>query len=69
MILKKITNQIKPLSHFIWLVILVFIVIAILLALVVTGIWFTFGPGGKGVRDPIADHARMHELGIAHKHD
>tara|TARA_Y100001963_G_scaffold18207_1_gene22527 strand:+ start:831 stop:983 length:153 start_codon:yes stop_codon:yes gene_type:complete len=49
--------------------ILVFIVIAILLALVVTGIWFTFGPGGKGVRDPIADHARMHELGIAHKHD
>jgi hypothetical protein len=29
MILKKITNQIKPLSHFIWLVILVFIVIIV----------------------------------------
>ena len=33
------------------------------------GLWFTFGPGGKKIKDPIAEHARMHELGIAHKHD
>jgi len=48
--------------------ILVFIVIGILLALVGVGVWFTFGPGGKEVRDPIAEHARLHELGIAHGH-
>ena len=48
--------------------ILVFIVIGILLTLVGVGVWFTFGPGGKEVRDPIAEHARMHELGIAHGH-
>ena len=32
------------------------------------GIWLTFGPGGKDVRDPIDEHAKMHELGIAHGH-
>ena len=48
--------------------ILVFIVIGILLTLVGVGVWFRFGPGGKEVRDPIAEHARMHELGIAHGH-
>ena len=49
--------------------IIVFIIIGILFTLVGVGIWFTFGPGGKKVRDPLAEHARMHELGIAHKHD
>ena len=48
--------------------ILVFIIIGILVLLVGGGLWFTFGPGGKDVRDPIAEHARMHELGIAHTH-
>ena len=48
--------------------ILVFLIIGILLLLVGGGLWFTFGPGGKDVRDPIAEHARMHELGIAHTH-
>ena len=48
--------------------IIVFAIIGILLLLVGGGIWLTFGPGGKDVRDPIADHARMHELGIAHTH-
>tara|TARA_B100001996_G_scaffold201138_1_gene153951 strand:+ start:434 stop:598 length:165 start_codon:yes stop_codon:yes gene_type:complete len=48
--------------------ILVFIVIGILLILVGVGVWYTFGPGSKDVRDPIAEHARMHELGIAHGH-
>tara|TARA_B100000902_G_scaffold371646_1_gene397904 strand:+ start:710 stop:907 length:198 start_codon:yes stop_codon:yes gene_type:complete len=49
--------------------ILVFIVVGILALLVGVGIWFTFGPGGKDVRDPIAEHARLHELGIAHGHE
>ena len=49
--------------------ILVFIIIGILLLLVGGGLWFTFGLGGKDIRDPIDEHAKMHELGIAHKHD
>ena len=49
--------------------IIVFIIVGILFTLVGVGIWFTFGPGGKKVRDPIAEHARMHELGIAHGHE
>ena len=48
--------------------ILVFIVVAILFLLVGGGIWLTFGPGGKDKRDPIDEHAKMHELGIAHGH-
>ena len=48
--------------------ILVFIIVGILLLLVGGGLWFTVGPGKQGVRDPIAEHARKHELGIAHKH-
>ena len=49
--------------------ILVFIIIGILFLLVGGGIWFTFGPGKKPLRDPIAEHARLHELGIAHGHE
>ena len=48
--------------------IIVFAIIGILLLLVGGGIWLTFGPGGKDVRDPIDEHAKMHELGIAHGH-
>ena len=33
------------------------------------GIYMTFGSGRKGLKDEIKEHARMHELGIAHKHD
>jgi|TARA_B100001113_G_scaffold202175_1_gene165682 hypothetical protein len=40
----------------------------VLFGLVAYGIYLTFGPGGKGVRDPIDEHAKMHELGIAHGH-
>ena len=47
---------------------IVVVLVAILFLLVGVGIWFTFGPGAKDVRDPIAEHARMHELGIAHGH-
>jgi len=48
--------------------ILVILIVAILIVLLGTGIWFTFGPGGKDIRDPIDEHAKMHELGIAHSH-
>ena len=48
--------------------ILVILISCILILLVGGGIWFTFGPGSKGVRDPIDEHAKMHELGIAHGH-
>ena len=48
--------------------ILVFVIVGILVVLVGGGIWFTFGPGKEGVRDPIDEHAKMHELGIAHGH-
>ena len=45
--------------------ILVFLMVGILLTLVGVGVWYTFGPGAKDVRDPIAEHARMHELGLS----
>tara|TARA_B100000965_G_scaffold373880_1_gene364705 strand:+ start:1982 stop:2302 length:321 start_codon:yes stop_codon:yes gene_type:complete len=38
------------------------------LALVVYGIYLTFGPGKEELRDQIDEHAKMHELGIAHGH-
>jgi len=36
--------------------------------LVAYGIYLTFGPGKKNLRDQIDEHAKMHELGIAHGH-
>ena len=39
------------------------------LVLMVYGIYMTFGAGGKDLKDEIAEHARMHELGIAHGHE
>ncbi len=32
------------------------------------GLWLTVGPGKKDLRDPIDEHSKMHELGIAHSH-
>jgi len=37
-------------------------------ALVAYGIYLTVGAGKKDLRDPIDEHAKMHELGIAHGH-
>tara|TARA_B100001250_G_scaffold251086_1_gene215822 strand:+ start:5128 stop:5277 length:150 start_codon:yes stop_codon:yes gene_type:complete len=48
--------------------IMVFFIVALLLLLVGLGVWQTFGSGKKELKDPIAEHARKHELGIAHKH-
>jgi len=47
--------------------------IPILIAVVVVGllgygIYMTFGKGKEGLRDEIDEHAKMHELGIAHGH-
>ena len=41
----------------------------LLLGLMIYGIYKTFGKGGEGLRDEIKEHARMHELGIAHGHE
>ena len=40
----------------------------IVLGLVIYGIYLTFGAGKKNLRDQIDEHAKMHELGIAHRH-
>jgi hypothetical protein len=37
-------------------------------ALVGWGLYLTVGSGKKELRDPIDEHAKMHELGIAHGH-
>ena len=48
---------------------LIFIIIAFLVGLIGYGIYYTFGPGGKDLKDEIREHAKMHELGIAHGHE
>ena len=40
----------------------------VVLSLVVYGLYLTFGAGKKNLRDQIDEHAKMHELGIAHGH-
>ena len=39
------------------------------IAFLIYGIFMTFGSGGKDLRDEIKEHAKMHELGIAHGHE
>ena len=41
----------------------------IVLVFLIYGIYMTFGAGGKDLKDEIKEHARMHELGIAHGHE
>ena len=48
--------------------ILVYIIVALLLFLLGWGIYLTFGEGKNELRDTIDEHAKMHELGIAHGH-
>ena len=40
----------------------------VVLGLVIYGMYLTFGKGKEGLRDQIDEHAKMHELGIAHGH-
>lgn len=40
----------------------------VVLGLVIYGLYLTVGAGKKALRDPIDEHAKMHELGIAHGH-
>mgnify|MGYP001156740245 FL=1 len=37
-------------------------------SLIVYGLYNTFGAGKKNLKDQIDEHAKMHELGIAHGH-
>ena len=48
--------------------IIVYIIVGLLLFLLGWGVWLTFGPGKEDLRDQIDEHAKMHELGIAHGH-
>ena len=48
--------------------IIVYIIVGLLFFLLGWGIWLTFGPGKEELRDAIDEHAKMHELGIAHGH-
>ena len=49
--------------------ILVFIIIGLLFFVMGYGLYLTVGPGKEELSDPIAEHAKMHELGIAHGHN
>ena len=48
--------------------ILVFIIVGLLFFIMGYGLYLTIGPGKRDLRDPIDEHAKMHELGIAHGH-
>ena len=48
--------------------IIVFIIVGLLFFVMGSGLWLTVGPGNVDLRDPIDEHAKMHELGIAHGH-
>ena len=44
------------------------VILGLLAFLVGDGLYLTFGSGNEELRDPIDEHAKMHELGIAHGH-
>ena len=48
--------------------IVVYIIVGLLFFQLGRGIWLTFAPGKVELRDSIDEHAKMHELGIAHGH-
>jgi len=47
---------------------ILFIILGLLVILIGYGLYVTFGEGSKDLRDQIDEHAKMHELGIAHGH-
>ena len=48
--------------------ILVFSIVGLLFFIVGYGLYLTVGPGKVDLRYPIDEHAKMHELGVAHSH-
>ena len=44
------------------------IIVGLLFFVMGYGLYLTFGPGKVDLRDPIDEHAKMHEMGIAHGH-
>ena len=48
--------------------IMVIFIVSLLALLVGLGVWQTFGSGKEDLRDPIDEHAKLHELGLAHGH-
>ena len=44
------------------------IIVGLLFFVMGYGLYITVGPGNKDLRDPIDEHSKMHELGIAHGH-
>ena len=49
--------------------IFIFWIVTSVVVLVGYGIYMTFGSGGEDLRDEIKEHAKMHEMGIAHGHE
>ena len=47
---------------------MVAIIVGLLFFVMGYGLYLTFGPGKVDLRDPIDEHAKMHEMGIAHGH-
>ncbi len=43
-------------------------IVVLLVGFIGYGVYASFGPGSKELRDTIDEHAKMHELGIAHGH-
>ena len=43
-------------------------IVLLLIGFIGYGVYASFGPGSKDLRDTIDEHAKMHELGIAHGH-
>ncbi len=43
-------------------------IVLVLFGFIAYGINAAFGPGSKELRDTIDEHAKLHELGIAHGH-
>jgi len=44
------------------------IIVGLLFFVMGYGLYLTIGPGKVDLRDPIDEHAKMHEMGIAHGH-
>jgi|TARA_B100000902_G_scaffold18505_1_gene22186 hypothetical protein len=47
----------------------IFWIVASLVSLIGYGLYNTFGPNSKDLKDQIKEHAKMHEMGIAHGHE